>query len=148
MWVTCRPCDTQVFVDLGFDVREENGTSCNLYQQEANYALSGQMPTNIPYVGWHGEGSEYEGHEMVCDGNKLFEVPVSKGGDLFVYWDEATNAPDKRWVGVLKDFIRTRNIIRKMFDEDPLIAQMAQAKYLAAHPGSDESTKTAGETKQ
>ena len=76
MLITCREIDVKKFQDLGFyaDYEPEPGLA-EMRMDEANYALYGELPEDIPYVGDHGPGMDYGAARFCCDGKTLVYVP-------------------------------------------------------------------------
>lgn len=72
MAITCRECDADRFVDLGFvnqiDAPADLPGCVVLEDFEANYAHEGDLPEDIPYFGGHGPGDGYNSHVVACDG--------------------------------------------------------------------------------
>ena len=82
MNVTCRREDQGQFEELGFCLafeQDPNRAIVEMEIDEANYAFSGLMPTEIPYYGYHSSGGSYGPHEFVCDGKELLEVETGHG---------------------------------------------------------------------
>jgi hypothetical protein len=107
MQVTCRRQDQARFADLGFRLEFEQERGCpviEMIDEEANYAHSGRMPTDIPYRAEHGSGSNYgEGH-IVCDGSRYAEAGGTSDG-FVVSWDFRRNKPTPRSLAHIRRFI-------------------------------------------
>lgn len=148
MRLTCRPCDKAEFEKLGFEVHSETATECEMVDESANWGHSGDMPTGIPYFGERGHGDQYDSAEFACYDGQYFQAYTDNDGDLIVTWDERKNRPWVPDVANMRHYLKVREQARKLFHKDPLIAQMAQAKFLAEHPGLSESKQTPGKPKQ
>ena len=71
MSVTCRRQDKARFEELGFHIEfdeDKNTPVIEMIDDEANYGHCDKMPTDIPYYGNWGAGSEYDPDNIVCDG--------------------------------------------------------------------------------
>src|ERR1051325_8192342 len=94
MEVTCRRKDVKCFEDLGFAMQDWNNENPDsptvvMVDEEANYAHSGRMPTNIPYHGHNGAGGCYGESAFACDGERFAEVEAGHDGGYVVAWDAA-----------------------------------------------------------
>ena len=101
MEITCRKQDVARFEKLGFKILDNgNLEGCvladlglgtlnedkdsglvSMHDEQANYGHSGQLPTDIPYIGGHGPGGEYGPCRFACDGRKYMEVEASQDGE-------------------------------------------------------------------
>lgn len=136
MQVTCRPCDKERFEEIGFDVDEtldHTSTQCTMIINEANYAKHGEMPEDIPYFGYHGEGSEYGAEDYCCEGDGFISVECNKENDYVIRWDVEKDRPVDSQIQHLRRFLNVLNRVKKLFHEDPLIAEMAQAEFRSKH---------------
>ena len=94
MEVYCRRCDVARFEDLGFVDEGDEGEGVRMVDEEANFAHSGHMPTDIPWHGHSSDGADYGAASYACDGQQLHEVPEGHGNTGLVFtWDEKTNGP-------------------------------------------------------
>jgi hypothetical protein len=75
MTIYCRPQDTARFEELGFTTQifetAFNDGTVEMLDEEANYAHSGVLPTDIPWTGSHHEGSDYGPAELHCLGDGI-----------------------------------------------------------------------------
>ena len=95
MQIKCRKQDVPVFEEIGFQVddSEVNGESVHMFEEEANYAHSGDMPTDIPWTGSSGAGGSYGPSEYACDGKELVEVECGYHSGYVIGWDHKLNEP-------------------------------------------------------
>lgn len=99
MTIYCRPQDTARFEDLGFtaqhDEPDDNGT-IEMLDPEANYAHSGDLPTDIPWHGHHHEGGEYGPAELHCCGDGIVHEWATdhSGGSGYVFPNPITESDD------------------------------------------------------
>lgn len=112
MKVVCRKLDVGKFEELGFveDLAAEGLPGCvDMHMEEANYALDGQMPTDVVYFGSHSEGGCYPGARFACLGRgKLVEHPTIDGNLVAV-----VSSDPKRWGEVSEqDVHNARNVLR------------------------------------
>jgi hypothetical protein len=91
MKLTCRLQDVPRFEPLGFDPEDDtptDGRTIELCDPEANYAHSGDLPTDIPWTAYHYEGGDYGSFELVCCGDgKIHEWATGHGNDDYVFPD-------------------------------------------------------------
>ena len=117
MEITCRCEDMGRFETLGFTAQKTDTASplVVMVDDEANYAHYDKLPTDIPYLGFNGAGSEYGPGNVVCDGKLCAEVDVGQGGGFVVDWDEARNRPFARSLKTIRRYLKTRKIVTEMF---------------------------------
>lgn len=91
MTVYCRPQDVPRFEELGFTAQIDpippDATEVEMIDEEANYAHFGDLPTDIPYHGWHHEGGDYGPAEFACDGTTYAEWETGHGISGYVFPD-------------------------------------------------------------
>ena len=107
MEITCRRQDQERFRALGFEVQsEEANTRClTMVDAEANYAHSGDLPTDIPYHGFNGPAFEYGSGACACDGQRYSELETGHAGGYVVAWDEKQNRPEPNSLRGIRRFI-------------------------------------------
>ena len=118
MEITCRREDVGRFETLGFTAQKSDNSASPLVvmvDDEANYAHYDKLPTDIPYLGFNGAGSEYGPGNLVCDGKVCAEVDVGQGGGFVVDWDEARNRPFARSLKAIRHYLKTRKNVTEMF---------------------------------
>ena len=123
MEVTCRRQDQERFVALGFTAQDWNEPSnpalVVMVDEEANYAHSGDMPTDIPYHGFNGGGGNFGDGALACDGKVYAEVETGHEGGFVVDWDEAKNRPSLTSLKSIRQYIRVRHQVQQLFDHHP-----------------------------
>lgn len=123
MTVRCRKVDAHIFEELGF--RDDSDTQGRinetgivvLVDEQANYAHSGDLPTNIPWTGRSEAGGSYGAVEWACDGNALKETPSGHDGGFVVEWDAIENNPRQHDIDEIRAFIAVEKTALKMFAE-------------------------------
>jgi hypothetical protein len=125
MSVTCRRQDRDRFEKLGFVLEFEQSPDSlviEMADQEANYALAGQLPTNIPYTAWNGAGSNYGDGKMACDGKQYAEVSAHQDG-FVLDWDYEKMRPEPKSVQRVRHYIaiyqRAGQILSKLRQKEP-----------------------------
>jgi hypothetical protein len=106
MSVTCRRQDRERFEHLGFELQFESSPEnpiIEMVDEQANYAHANDLPTDIPYYGMNGSGSDYGAGEMACDGMEYAEV--ERGGGFVICWDFETQQPTPQSVEKTRQFI-------------------------------------------
>jgi hypothetical protein len=70
------------FEELGFslDADQKPAPVVEMFQEEADYAHEGELPTDIPFYGWHGSGGDYGSCGFACDGARLCYVEMLQNG--------------------------------------------------------------------
>lgn len=74
MTIYCRPQDVPRFETLGF--LRQNESDCpyaEMVDEQANYGHYGELPTDIPFHGFHNAGGDYGAMEVACDGEYAVE---------------------------------------------------------------------------
>ena len=72
MTIYCRPQDTARFEELGFITEcQLADDTVEMFDEQANYAHSGHLPTDIPWTGSHHEGGDYGPAELHCLGDGI-----------------------------------------------------------------------------
>jgi hypothetical protein len=119
MSVTCRRLDREKFEHLGFDLLFESSPESpviEMVDEQANYAHANDLPTDIPYYGMNGAGSDYGAGEMACDGKAYAEVEGSNG--FVIAWDYQTHQPAPQSIENIRQFIaikkRAQEIIKQL----------------------------------
>lgn len=117
MHVTCRRQDRQKFEALGFELEFELSFECSIIEiadEEANYAHSGELPTDIPFLAWHGAGSNYGDGRMACDGKNRAEVSGNEDG-FVVKWDSKKGKPTSQSLRRIRRYLAVHDRVRRMF---------------------------------
>ena len=121
MEITCRRQDQERFEALGFIAQKWNNPASDsplvvMVDEEANYAHSGNLPTDIPYHGFNGPGGNYGDGVCACDGKEYAEVETGHEGGFVVDWDKARQGPEPHSLRCIRRYLKVRNKVRKMFD--------------------------------
>jgi len=119
MHVTCRRQDRDRFEALGFVLEYESGPESlivELADPEANYAHTGELPTNIPYSAYNGPGSEYGECKMVCDGEEFVEVCATRDG-FVVDWDFKADQPTEKSLAQIRHYLAVQKRAAKFLQE-------------------------------
>ena len=121
MELTCRRQDVQKFEALGFVAQSWNNPDGKsplilMVDEEANYAHSGDMPTDIPYHGFNGSGGNFGQGSFACDGKTYAEVETGHGGGFVVDWNEHQQRPSMRSLRSIRRYLKIRNRVLKLFD--------------------------------
>ena len=124
MELTCRRQDQGRFEALGFtaqgcDNPASDSATILMVDEEANYAHSGDMHTDIPYHGVHGVGYDYGACAYACDGKTYAEVGRGHAGGFVVDWDETTRRPLPRSLRDVRRYLIVRDKVRAMFKARP-----------------------------
>lgn len=118
MKVICRRQDRERFEKLDFCLEyEESPTSpvIEMLDQEANYAHEDQMPTDIPYRGYHDAGGEYGAEAFACDGKEHASVEIGHWGGFVVDWNEADETPSSKSLHEIRHYVRIRKAVDELF---------------------------------
>lgn len=86
MQVRCARAHAHKFTEIGFRIKKEQGLLMTLVDEQARYAHCGDIPTDIPWLGFNHAGESYGASRYACDGTQLIEVFVY-GQDLCVSVD-------------------------------------------------------------
>ena len=124
MELRCRRQDQERFEALGFTAQDwdkpaSNSATIQMVDEEANYAHSGDLPTDIPYHGVHGAGYDYGSGAYACDGKELAEVERGHGGGFVVDWNEARRRPLPRSLRTIRHYINVRDTVLALFKDMP-----------------------------
>jgi hypothetical protein len=117
MSATCRRQNQAQFEALGFRLEFEQSPDCPILEMvddEANYAHSGDMPTDIPYLAWHGAGCNYGDGKIACDGVEFAEVGANNDG-FVVGWDQHTNRPSRSSIESVRHYLAVHHRVQKLF---------------------------------
>lgn len=93
MKLICEKVHAPLFEDLGFVEEGDHdgrGGLVEMVDEQANYAHYEELPTNVPYFGFHGSGCEYGDMAFACDGRTLCYVDTNSQSDPMVRVNEAT----------------------------------------------------------
>ena len=118
MRLTCRREDQQAFAELGFHPDFDQSPDhplIELVDEEANYAHCNEMPTNMPYRGYYGAGSNYGPGNFVCDGRRYAEVETGYDGGFVVQWDEKKQQPTPQSRKTVRRYLSVRSQVQKLF---------------------------------
>ena len=118
MQLTCKRKDKAVLEELGFaqesDFDDPQFPDCvEMVDLEANYGHSGDMPTNIVYMGTQDAGDNYGPESYACDGETYLAQPTDGYGGFVVTFDEQGN-PEPVSLAQVKDFIAHWNKVKAM----------------------------------
>ena len=106
MEIRCRKEHASRFVDLDFSnwsaERIQPEGVVTMVDEEANYAHTGEMPTDIPWEGWS-DGGSYGSFLYACDGKALCEVSVGEN-QFCVEWDYDKMEPKQSSVQAIREF--------------------------------------------
>jgi len=117
MEITCRREDQGRFEALGFTAQGSASPFVEMVDDQANYAHYGNLPTDIPYHGHFGAGSEYGPGKVACDGKSLAEVDTGQSGGFVVDWDEKRNRPSLRSLKAIRRYLKTRKKVGERFTQ-------------------------------
>lgn len=118
MRLTCRREDRVRFEDLGFHLdfdQSPDSAIIEMVDEEANYAHYDEMPTNVPYRGYYGAGSNYGPGNFVCDGRRYAEIETGYEGDFVVQWDEKKQKPTTQSLRVIRRYLEVRKKMQAIF---------------------------------
>ena len=118
MEITCRRQDQERFRALGFVAQANENTEdamITMVDAEANYAHSGELPTDIPYHGFNGPGDNYGDGAVACDGRRLAEVETGHDGGFVVAWNEAKGRPSAESLKRIRRYIAVRKRAEALF---------------------------------
>jgi len=87
MTVWCRPQDVATFTAIGFIEEKRTEFYVHMVDEQANYAHSGDMPTDIPYTASHASGGDYGSAMLACDGERLVEIETGHSGGVVMAVD-------------------------------------------------------------
>ena len=119
MSVTCRRQDKARFEELGFQIEFDANKNCpvvEMIDEEANYGHCDEMPTDIPYYGSYGAGSNYGPGNVVCDGRDYEEVPASTDGFVLA-WNYRFGLPKFKSILRIRRYLKVERRVKKMFRE-------------------------------
>ncbi len=119
MELTCRRQDQKRFEALGFtaqDWKQDRPDLVVMVEEEADYAHSGKLPTDIPYHGFNGSGGNFGQGSFACDGRTYAEVETGHGGGFVVDWDETRNRPSATSLKNIRRYLKIRDRVLKMFN--------------------------------
>lgn len=134
MSVTVRDCDKEKFLKetedmYGFSDAEfsDTETTTELEVDEINWGNTDDLPRDIPFIGYHGEGYEYGSREFACDGNGTFmDAEKGQGNDGFViHFDHQTREPKEGMIENVKAFLEFKAKVRAILDA-PVTAEAAK----------------------
>jgi len=141
MSVTCRRQDLARFEKLGFQiepVEDQNTPVIEMVDEEANYAHTDEMPTDIPYTAEYGAGGNYGEGKIACDGKVLAEV-AAWNEDFVVSWDFKQSRPAKHSLKDIRQFIRVKQrvdrILKKLRASEPRQHRFSPTTHLCIHCG-------------
>ena len=86
-----------------------------MVDEEANYAHSGDLPTDILYHGFNGPGGNYGDGAVVCDGRCLAEVETGHDGGFVIVWDEARGHPTAESLRRIRRYVTVRKNAEALF---------------------------------
>ncbi len=119
MSVTCRRQDQARFEALGFQIGfadDQNTPVIEMIDEEANYGHCDEMPTDIPYYGAYGAGSNYGPGSVVCDGQAYAEVPASADG-FVLSWNYRWGLPKLKSIRRIRRYLKLERRVNKLFRE-------------------------------
>jgi hypothetical protein len=117
MSVTCRRSDKDRFEKLGFRVEfeeDKNTPVIEMIDEEANYGHCDEMPTNIPYHGTYGAGSNYGPGSIVCDGRDYEDVPASSDGFVLA-WNYRVGLPQLKSILRIRRYLKLERRVQRLF---------------------------------
>jgi len=117
MSVTCRRQDKARFEALGFRTEfeeDKNTPVIEMVDEEANYGHCDELPTNIPYYGSYGPGSNYGPGSVVCDGRDYEDVPASSDGFVLA-WNYRLGLPGLRSILRIRRYLKIERRMQKLF---------------------------------
>lgn len=131
MTITCRRQDAPRFEELGFCIQEDGptGHTCEMVDEEANYAHSGDLPTDIPYYGENGVGGNYGAGVVACDGTRYAEKDCGHDGDgsFVVEWDFKKNRPTASSLAHIRHYISVKRAAENLLSLAACAAEAASA---------------------
>ena len=117
MQVTCRRQDQSRFEELGFHLEFEQSDNCpviEMIDEEANYAHSGHLPTDIPFLASHGAGGNYGDGRIACDGKHCAEVGATSDG-FVVAWDCDKQQPTQESLKGIRHYFAVHQTVQELF---------------------------------
>jgi hypothetical protein len=117
MSVTCRRQDKERFEALGFQIgcgEDKHAPVIEMIDEKANYGHYDEMPTNVPYYGSYGAGSNYGPGRVACDGKEYEEVPASSDG-FVVAWNYRSGLPQFKSILRIRRFVRLERRVQRLF---------------------------------
>ena len=109
MQITCRRQDQAEFEALGFYVESEpkpEAPLVELIDEEANYAHYDELPTSLPYFGYHSPGGNYGPCNLACNGRKYADVETGHDGQYVINWDDKTNRPARKSLLRIRTYLK------------------------------------------
>ena len=121
MEITCRKQDQERFETLGFVAQDGDDPQppsplILMVDEEANYAHSGKLPTDIPYHGFNGNGGNFGQGAVACDGSRYAEIETGHGGGFVLDWNEAKQRPSTRSLKSIRRYLQVRNKVLAIFE--------------------------------
>jgi hypothetical protein len=78
--LTCLAKDAPLFEPLGFYAEENDDGTCDMIDQERDAADTDDLPKDVPYFGYHGNGGDYGSGVFACDGSEFVECESDHDG--------------------------------------------------------------------
>ncbi len=126
MTVSCRRQDVPRFEELGFEVfgvptesPDAPDALIELVDEQANYAHSGSLPTDIPWVGRNAEGGDYGPCDHACDGQVYREMASGSNGGYVIQWDMHKNRPVPGHVDQIRRFVALEKRVNRILKRKP-----------------------------
>ena len=120
MEITCRKQDRARFTALGFtaqDWKQDCPELVVMVEEEADYAHSGNIPTDIPYHGFNGPAGNYGQGVVACNGKSFAEVETGHGGGFVVDWNEAKHRPSAQSLKNIRRYLKIHKKVLAMFKD-------------------------------
>ncbi len=117
MKIICRKADVPRFEAIGFQVTDSRWEhTVEMEDPAANYGNHDELPADIPYYGWHGEGADYGAEAVACDGKRFIEVEIGHNTTtgFVVEWNEKRNAPCASALREIRRYISIRKRAEKL----------------------------------
>lgn len=121
MQITCRVQDKAKFEEWFPESFEPNDDgTIEMYSTEANYAYqidnetTGDLPNDVPFVGWHDAGGEYTAAVFASDGKGNVQYRRGHGNDYLIEFDEVLGLPNPMDVAGVGQFIAFEKEVRKL----------------------------------
>lgn len=116
MQITCRRDDAHLFTELGFRLTTDDGCPIvEMVDEQAKYAHAGSLPENVPWIGESGSADSFSPANYTCDGKVSLEVLLNDFGEYSVSWSDKHNGPDPDVVKQIRQFIRVKNKVQRLF---------------------------------
>lgn len=127
--ITCRKSDQERFSDL-LDAHESTDAdpTVRMSVDEANYGYmtmdgdSGELPNDVPYIGFHGAGGNYGQGKFACDGTTFRYVECTDYGYAIAF--DGDGNPDVEALAAVREYLAFEKRVRAMLKAPSEITQV------------------------